>query len=214
MPKRISPSQLLQAYASHGDAVVWDSSVKQWVPGTPTGGYSDADAVAAVAAALVEGTDIQITVGGGTITITSTASGGGGGGTLLVNLLRLINYTTSGGGWSSNWTDGNLDTNNYADAGGGTQERVVDLGQQIVIDSIRWWFYYGDARIYQDVEVAVSPDNSTWTVLRAQATYDPDADGLEVAGDGDPYRYVRFHSEGSDSYPNNEWVELQVLALI
>lgn len=146
--------------------------------------------------------------------VASEAGGGGGGGTPVeVNLLRMLAYSIPSGSWSANWTDGNTALANYADAGTGTQERIIDLGAEVPITDVVWTFYYGDSRIYQGVKVDVSHDGTSWTNVRASGTYDPDSSGLVVAVDG-TWRYVRIHSEGSNLYSNNEWVEIVVKSTV
>lgn len=174
-----------------------------------TGGLS-ADVIPFTPTGTIAATNVQDAI----VEAASEAGGVGGGGTTVeINYLRMLAYTIVSGSWPSQWTDGSTAYAGYADAGTGTQERVIDLGAEVPITDIVWTLFWGDARIYNGVKVDVSDDGSSWTNVRASGTYDPDSTGLVVTVDG-TWRYVRIHSEGSDLFANNEWVEVVVKGTI
>lgn len=139
-----------------------------------------------------------------------------GGGTVINVLAVLDTLITSptGAFIDGRWFDRNRDYNNWANANSGTQELVIDLGREVVMDKIRWVLFWGDTRTYANVAVYASHDGSTWTTLRSPATYQPSLDGIDglVLTSPGTWRYLKFHSEGNSVNSNNEWVEFGVYA--
>ena len=114
---------------------------------------------------------------------------------------------------------------NFADVGTGAQSVTVDLGANYMIDGLRVWRYYADARRYNDViyEVSKTADfanstkvfnsNSSGSLGRGTGsdnTFSESSYGHPVYFAAVEGRYVRLWSNGSSANTGNHYVEVQV----
>lgn len=108
----------------------------------------------------------------------------------------------------------NIEYTDYLSIGDDGQDVILDFGSSKLVGQITLWMYWSGSRIFQNLAVYGSNDNVNWTTLRASANWQPgstDKIGLVIpVSPATAYRYIKFYSEGSDSYDGNEYVEIQV----
>ncbi len=125
-------------------------------------------------------------------------------------------------------TDGIISTSNYADSsiGSGLQYIQINLGSTCLIDSVKLWHYFGDARRYRDVIVQVSNDpsfsngvttvysndsnNSAGLGAGSDSEYSETSAGKEIDFPAVNAQYVRLYSNGSNVNNFNHYTEVQV----
>jgi hypothetical protein len=124
-------------------------------------------------------------------------------------------------------TDGDLSSANYAGLNGsGSQWVKIDLGRPYVLNEIKLWHFYADARTYHDVvaQVSNSADFSTGvtTVFNndranhngqgagSDAEYAETAAGKDISFNPVNARYVRLWSNGSSVNVWNHYVEVEI----
>ncbi len=113
----------------------------------------------------------------------------------------------------------------FIDIGSGAQAITVDLGANFMIDGLRVWRFYGDARTYKDVIYEIST-NADFT--NSTKVFNSNTTGSLGLGNGSDFtfseksyghpvyfapvegRYVRLWSNGSSANNSNHYVEVQV----
>jgi hypothetical protein len=114
----------------------------------------------------------------------------------------------------------------YVELGPGVQSVVIDLKQKHTVYAIAIWHFHKQARVYKDVVVQVADDPDFLTDVRTLFNNDPDnAAGLGIGKDknyiethegklidakGVEARYVRLYSNGNETTPLNQYVEVEV----
>lgn len=107
--------------------------------------------------------------------------------------------------------NGNTATADYTNIGSGTQDFILDYGELKNISKVKWWMYYGDSRVFRNVALYGSTDNTNWDTLKTKAEWTSNSSGIEVVLETPTeYRYLKFYAEGNVSYNSNEYCEIEV----
>lgn len=186
--------------------------------GTAGGGASTLDELTDVD--LTDAIDGQLLglVDGVWIPVEAPAGGAGGGGsgeplvvsTVQANAFSLFSPSVLTGSLSG-LTDNNRAVGAYNMQPGSPAVLTLDFHVEVSWGTINWLLFYGDGRTYQDVQLEGSNDGTSWTDIRPAADYQPltdGIDGLDIVVNAS-WRYLRFTTHGSDSFPgSNEWIEI------
>jgi len=124
-------------------------------------------------------------------------------------------------------TDGDKEATDgsYVELGPFKQSVTIDLGAQFDIYAILFWHYHKQERVYFDVVVQVADDpdfitaktlfnndidNSYGLGVGTDKHYVETSEGKLIEAKGVRGRYVRLHSNGSNSNDLNHYIEVEV----
>lgn len=113
-------------------------------------------------------------------------------------------------------TDGSTDTNVWTgrDSAGAEAWAQIDLGAVHLIDRVRVWHFFSDARTYTAPRTEVSLNGVDWTVVARPAAYAETSGGHLRRFTPIRARYVRDYVSGNSVNGSNHWVEVQVFAAL
>jgi len=136
------------------------------------------------------------------------------------NLAFEMPVTMSGGagqGAAVMLTDGNTETDPYL---GGPAWVQIDLEEEVQIDTIKLWHYYGDGRTYHENKVALSDKGDflgeeivIFDTENGDEEYPETAEGKTITFDPVSVQYIRAWVNGSTSNEWNHWIELQAFLI-
>lgn len=133
------------------------------------------------------------------------------------------NYAQGKGGTASSGapnvsisTDGGTETARYTEIGVGLSWIQIDLGAVQMLDTVKVWHYYTDARTYNATKTEVSIDGVSWFTIFDSAvsgTYPETSGGKIHSFSLRGVRYIRDWLNGSTSNGSNHWLEIQAFNL-
>lgn len=130
-----------------------------------------------------------------------------------VNLLRPAQTIGGTPLNESRFYDGDPTFASYANLGTGTVTWVIDMAQAMTVTKIQV-VTYPDGRVYRQIKLEISLDNTNWTTVRAAADGSTnDATGIETAV-AQSARYIRYSATGSVLNNLNEMAEIRAFVML